>query len=108
MMTLVVPSMQFGTRVNSMLKTKLKDKFLAQRYLAVKTMCCVLPAGWLVQTQIVLNPALHLLSVKLHHLRGTLARTAVATTSARRDLSPCFEPFKVGQLEVARNVALPR
>ena len=67
-----------------------------------------LPASCPVQTQLVPNPVLHLLSLKLNHVGVTLAGgSAFATTSASRDLSPSSEPAQVKPLHMTGDNGIP-
>ena len=67
----------------------------------------MLPAHLRVQIQLFPDPALHLLSLKLHPVLLAFARAAAATALASGYFPPRSEPAKVIPLKVKGQTALP-
>ena len=67
-----------------------------------------IPASWSVQTQLILNPSLHLPPVELLLLLLTGAGANLAAAGAYGELSSCLEFAPVFLFEVNRQLAFPR
>lgn len=100
--TRVVPGLLSGS------PTKFKLKWICQNISYNFAQIHTIPASWSVQTQLILNPSLHLPPVELLLLLLTGAGANLAAAGAYGELSSCLEFALVFPFEVNRQYAFPR